>query len=490
MLELPFDNSYARLPERFYQRQAPQPVQHPELIILNRELATQLGLRGCMDSTDADLAHVFAGNELIPGAEPLAQAYAGHQFGQFVPQLGDGRALLLGEVVDARGQRRDIQLKGSGRTAFSRGGDGRAPLGPVLREYLVSEAMHALGVPTTRALAAVTSGESVLRDRGLPGAVLTRVAASHIRVGTFQYFAAREDRAALRELTRYTLDRHADSPVPADHPSPGMALLELVADRQARLVARWMGLGFIHGVMNTDNTALSGETIDFGPCAFMESYRPETVFSSIDQGGRYAYRNQPAIAQWNLARLAEALLVADDDPETHLEDAREIIGQFTARYDMHRLAVLRRKLGLQTDRPEDAALIDDWLHLMAQAEADFTLSFRRLGNLLTASEALQGMDFDATALKTWRERWLQRLAAEGTTTETARQCIEHTSPAVIPRNHLVEAAIRAAEDQQDLQPFHDLLAEVTQPWTTRAEDARHVQPAAPDERVYQTFCGT
>ncbi|MCH8550349.1 MAG: YdiU family protein [Natronospirillum sp.] len=487
MLKLNFDNSYIRLPDQLFKRSAPAAVSDPSLIRVNRTLFAALGAtESALD--DAELAAVFSGQALLSGADPIAQAYAGHQFGQFVPQLGDGRALLLGEVIDPEGRRFDIQLKGSGRTAFSRGGDGLAPLGPVLREYLVSEAMQALGVPTTRALAAVTTGDRVAREQWAPGAILTRVAASHIRIGTFQYFAAREDHEALDALLQHTLQRHY--PEVAESPDPIPALLEAVADRQARLIAHWMSLGFIHGVMNTDNTTLSGETIDYGPCAFMEGYRPEQVFSSIDQGGRYAYRNQPGIAQWNLARLAEALLTLSSNPDSQLEDIREIIADFPQRYELHRAEILRRKLGLASAEDDDLALADDWLALMAADSTDFTLSWRGLANLAQDPAALDELFSDTGAVRTWRDRWLARLHTEGTPADTAAARIQGASPAVIPRNHRVEEAIRAAEDNNDFSVFDKLLAAVTSPFDPEGERSHYGQPAAPSERVYQTFCGT
>ena len=371
-----FSNSYARLPEHFFARLSPTPVARPRLIRFNKSLAAELGVDTRGLEPDG-LAAVFAGNVMPPGAEPIAMAYAGHQFGNFVPQLGDGRAILLGEVLDRNGERRDIQLKGAGRTPFSRRGDGRAALGPVLREYLVSEAMHALGIPTTRALAAVSTGEPVYRDRQLPGAVLTRVASSHIRVGTFQYFAARGDREAVERLADYVIDRHF--PDARDAERPRLALLQAVVERQALLIARWMHVGFIHGVMNTDNTALSGETIDFGPCAFMDSYDPATAFSAIDEFGRYAYGNQPTIAQWNLARFAETLLpLLDPDPEPAVELANEAISAFTSRFQEHWLAGMRDKLGLSSNEEGDLELAHALLRAMHENAADFTLTFRRL----------------------------------------------------------------------------------------------------------------
>ncbi len=471
---LPFDNSYARLPARLYVRLAPTPVVRPELIELNRSLATFLGL-------DADwLAsmpgiELLAGNRVVAGSEPLAMAYAGHQFGHWVAQLGDGRALLLGELLGQDRQRYDLQLKGSGPTPFSRAGDGRAALGPVLREYLVSEAMAALAIPTTRALAAVTTGEPVVREALLPGAILTRVARSHLRVGTFQYFAARDDLEALALLTDYALARLY--PERVGEPSPALALLEAVVERQADLVAAWLAVGFIHGVMNTDNCSISGETLDYGPCAFMDNYHPETVFSSIDRHGRYAYANQPRIAQWNLARLAHALLgLIDRDEARAAEQAQTIIDRFPALFEAAWLARMRAKLGLSTVHEHDRALIDDLLTWMAQSGADFTLTFRQLG--------------EATGLPPeWRARWRERLAGEGSDPEASRGRRDAVNPLYIPRNHQVEAVIAAALEG-DLTPFHRLLEVVTQPWQTRAEWAGYARPPRPDEVVRETFCGT
>src|SRR5271168_729788 len=409
-----FSNSYARLPERFFARLVPTPVARPRLIKFNDALASDLGIDTGGVGRDG-LAATFAGNQMPPGAEPIAMAYAGHQFGNFVPRLGDGRAILLGEVLDRDGRRRDIQLKGAGRTPFSRRGDGRAALGPVLREYLVSEAMHALGIPTTRALAAVSTGEPVYRDQELPGAVFTRVASSHVRVGTFQYFAARGDVEAVKRLADYVIDRH--DPGAADAERPYLALLQAVVERQARLVARWMNVGFIHGVMNTDNTALSGETIDFGPCAFMDAYDPATVFSAIDEFGRYAYANQPAIAQWNLARLAETLLpLLDPNPERAVELANEAIAEFLPRYQEHWLTGMRDKLGISGNKEGDLDLIRDWLQAMHGNAADFTLTFRRLCAAAadeTADAEARELFANPGAYDSWAARWRSRLVVDG-----------------------------------------------------------------------------
>src|SRR5271169_931583 len=426
-----FSNSYARLPEHFFARLSPTPVAKPRLIKFNESLADELGVdtRGLEPD---EVAAVFAGNVIPPGAEPIAMAYAGHQFGNFVPQLGDGRAILLGEVVDRNGERRDIQLKGAGRTPFSRRGDGRAALGPVLREYLVSEAMHALGIPTTRALAAVSTGEPVFRDRQLPGAVLTRVASSHIRVGTFQYFAARGDREAVERLADYVIDRHF--PNTKDAERPRLALLQAVVERQASLIARWMHVGFIHGVMNTDNTALSGETIDFGPCAFMDSYDPATAFSAIDESGRYAYANQPIIAQWNLARFAETLLpLVDPNRERAVELASDAVSAFTSRYQEHWLAGMRDKLGLSSNEDGDLDLVRQLLQAMHENAADFTLTFRRLcaaaADEMADAEA-RGLFANPGAYDNWAARWRSRLAVDRRQPNARAQAMRAVNPAI------------------------------------------------------------
>jgi uncharacterized protein YdiU (UPF0061 family) len=487
-----FDNSYSRLPERFHVRLAPEPVSGPRLLRINRPLAEELGLGALADDPER-AAEVFSGNRLPEGAEPIAAAYAGHQFGNFVPQLGDGRAILLGEVIDAHGRRRDIQLKGSGRTPFSRMGDGRAALGPVLREYLVSEAMHALGIPTTRSLAAVATGEPVYRETVLPGAVLTRVAASHIRVGTFQFFAARGDTEALRLLADHAIARH--HPEAAEAPRPALGLLEAVAERQAALVAAWLHVGFVHGVMNTDNMAISGETIDYGPCAFMDAHDAATVFSSIDQTGRYAYANQPRIAQWNLARFAETLLpLIEDDPEAALEPARAVIDGFAGRFQQHWLAGMRRKIGLATAEEGDRDLVLDLLEAMQEGAADHTATFRAL------AEAAEGRDGPARALfaeparfDAWAADWRARLAREPAEEDLpGRRAagMRAVNPAIVPRNMAVEAALAAAAEEGDLGPFERLLGLLAKPFEDRPEAADLARPPGPEARGYRTFCGT
>jgi serine/tyrosine/threonine adenylyltransferase len=486
-----FDNSYARLPEHFYARLSPTQVAEPKLIKVNRELALTLGIDPDWLARPGGLA-MLSGNRLPDGAEPIAMAYAGHQFGQFVPQLGDGRAILIGEVVGRDGKRRDIQLKGSGRTPFSRRGDGRAALGPVLREYVVSEAMAALGIPTTRALAAVTTGEPVMREEVLPGAIFTRVAASHIRIGTFQYFAARSDIDAVRRLVDYAIDRHY--PELAEAENRALALLEAVIARQAELVGRWMLIGFIHGVMNTDNMSISGETIDYGPCAFMDEYHPLTVFSSIDQGGRYAYGNQPGIAQWNLARLAEAILpLLADDAERAVGLAQGALSSFPEHFEPRFHAGLLRKLGLVSEREGDVALARDLLSVMAANQADFTLSFRLLGEVAAdpAAEADFGALFaDPSAVDGWLERWRQRLSEEPQEGHARRSAMHAVNPIYIPRNHRVQAIITAAIERQDYAPFEELLTVLSRPFDERPEYADYALPPQPEERVRETFCGT
>lgn len=486
-VRLPFEHTYAALPSRFWQRVAPTPVAAPKLLAFNRALAEELGLAETF--TGIDIAAVLGGNVVPEGAEPIAMAYAGHQFGHFVPQLGDGRAILLGEVIDRRGQRRDIQLKGPGPTAFSRNGDGRAAIGPVLREFLISEAMSALGIPTTRSLAAVATGEAVFREGAVPGAVLTRVAASHVRVGTFQYFAAREDVEAVRTLADYVIARHY--PDLAAHERPYLALLEQIAERQAVLIAAWMSVGFIHGVMNTDNTAISGETIDYGPCAFLDEYDPAKVFSSIDRHGRYAFGNQAPVVRWNLARLAECLLpLIAADPADALPDATAVIDAFPARFQHHWLAAMRRKLGLTSTEYGDESLAHDFLEALQAVAADYTLCFRALCALAGGVEPEGLLALPRTpAMDDWRHRWQERLARDPQTASERVATMKTANPAVIPRNHHVQEALAAAE-QGDLAPFETLLAAIRRPWDDGAAAAKFMVPPEPDQRVRQTFCGT
>jgi uncharacterized protein YdiU (UPF0061 family) len=466
-----FDNSYARLPDRFFARLEPTPVSAPKLVKLNRALALELGLDPDALTSPEGVA-MLAGNLVAPGSEPIATAYAGHQFGNFVPQLGDGRAHLLGEIVDSAGRRRDIQLKGSGRTPFSRNGDGRAALGPVLREYIISEAMYALDIPTTRSLAAVQTGDRVQRETALPGAVLTRVASSHIRVGTFQFFAARGDVDALRLLADHVIQRH--------YPDAGSyrGLFERVIERQAALVAQWLQVGFIHGVMNTDNMSIAGETIDYGPCAFMDAYNPATVFSSIDRYGRYAYGKQPQIAGWNLARLGEALMpLFDDDEEKALAQANESLRRYGDLFGAAYLAGLRRKFGLFTEQDDDSDLIQGFLKLLMDNGLDYTLSFRELSN--------RGMPVDDT---NWASRYRTRLAQEPQDEATRRAAMLAVNPLYIPRNHRVEAALAAAIENDDYAPFETLLTALAKPFEERPQFAAYAQPPSEEEtRNFRTY---
>ncbi|MGO7157967.1 YdiU family protein [Rhizobium johnstonii] len=486
----PFDNSYVGLPPHFFAAQAPTAVAEPWLIKLNEALAAELGLD--VEALRRDGAAIFSGNLVPEGAEPLAMAYAGHQFGGFSPQLGDGRAILLGEVVDRSGKRYDIQLKGAGPTPFSRRGDGRAAIGPVLREYIISEAMFALGIPATRALAAVTTGEPVYREEVLPGAVFTRVAASHIRVGTFQYFAARGDTDGVRALADYVIDRHYHALKEAENPY--LALFDAVCERQAALIARWLHVGFIHGVMNTDNMTVSGETIDFGPCAFMDAYDPATVFSSIDQHGRYAYANQPGIGQWNLARLGETLLpLIDAEPDSAVDKANAVIKSYGERFQAHWLAGMLEKIGLAGEEDGDLDLVQALLSLMQAQGADFTLTFRRLSDLAgdDAAEPEFAASFrEPDACGAWLTQWRERLSRDPQTASERAIAMRSVNPAFIPRNHRVEQAIEAAVDNGDFSLFEALLSVLSKPYEDQPGFAAYREPPKPSERVLATFCGT
>jgi uncharacterized protein YdiU (UPF0061 family) len=490
-VHFPFEHSYAALPANFFARVAPTPVTSPRLIKLNRLLAVHLGLDPDRLSSPEG-AEILAGKRVPDGADPIAMAYAGHQFGHFVPQLGDGRAILLGEVIDADGVRRDIQLKGSGPTPFSRRGDGRAALGPVLREYIVSEAMAALGIPTTRSLAAVTTGENVLRETLLPGAVLTRVASSHIRVGTFQFFAARGDTEGVRRLADHVIDRHYPEAASADRRY--QALLDGVIARQAELVARWLLVGFIHGVMNTDNSSISGETIDYGPCAFMDSYDPATVFSSIDEQGRYAYANQPRIALWNLTRLAECLLpLLSDQQDQAISEAQAALSAFPERFDTAYQAGLRSKLGLFTAQDGDRALAQDLLDTMAKNQADFTLTFRRLSDAAgdpAGDRNVRQLFTDPAAFDEWALGWRQRIGLERQDSAVRKEAMRLVNPAFVPRNHRLEAIIEAAVNRDDFAPFEELLTVLSTPFDDQPAYSGYAAPPEPHQRVLQTFCGT
>lgn len=477
-----FDNSYADLPDSFYTRQGLQPVNQPTLLKANLDLADQLGIDlAWLQSKEA--TQVFAGNALLPGADPLATVYAGFQFGTWNPQLGDGRALLLGEILTTTGQRFDLQLKGSGPTQYSRGGDGRSPLGPVLREYLVSEAMHALGVPTTRALAAVSTGEPVYREQQEPGGVLTRIASSHIRFGSFQYFSGQQDLPSLRRLADYTIDRHYPELGASEQPYQG--LLSQVIEQVAQLIAKWQCLGFIHGVMNTDNMLITGETIDYGPCAFMDTFKQATVYSAIDQQGRYAYQNQPAIAHWNLMTLAQALLpLLHDNEDIAIEQAKAALQTFPDRFDEHYHAESAVKLGL-TPSKVSRALFSEFLALLETHELDFTNSFSGLAGRLNSNTPLLATD----DWLQWMANW-QAALHENQDKAAARHRMERANPYVIPRNHLVEHAIQQAYREAHFDQFDALLQAVTNPFDPGHADSRFAQAPARDEIVKRTFCGT
>lgn len=472
----------------------PTRVGEPRVVKINRALAELLGADlAFLESPGA--AEVLAGNVIPEGAEPISQAYAGHQFGGFVPQLGDGRAILLGEVVGKDGRRRDVQLKGAGRTPFSRGGDGRAALGPVLREYIVSEAMAALGIPTTRALAAVTTGELVQREEALPGAVLTRVASSHLRIGTFQFFANRGDQEALALLTKYALERHYPDATRGTE-NDALALLERVIDAQAELVAKWLGVGFVHGVMNTDNTSISGETIDYGPCAFLDEYDPDKKFSSIDHGGRYAFSNQPRIALWNLARLAETLLpLVSTDLDEAVRLATERLDRFEHRFERAYLTVMRAKLGLTREEEHDGALVEGLLACLADQRVDYTLFFRRLCDTAEPSSAAEAaltslFNGQEAGILGWVEAWRRRLSLEAAPSASLATALRRANPAFIPRNHRVEAAISSAVRRRDFEPFETLVQVLARPFDDQPEHVDLAAPPAPEERVRRTFCGT
>jgi uncharacterized protein YdiU (UPF0061 family) len=486
-----FDNSYRRLPGVFYAEVAPSPVRAPRVVKINRPLAELLGLDADVLASEEG-ARLLSGNAVPEGAASIALAYAGHQFGHFVPKLGDGRAILLGEIVGRDGKRRDVQLKGSGRTPFSRGGDGRAAIGPVLREYIVSEAMAALGIPTTRALAAVTTGEPVVRETLLPGAIFTRVAASHLRVGTFEYFAARGDGASLSALATYALHRHY--PDACDTGNDALALLDRVGAAQAALVAQWLRVGFVHGVMNTDNTSISGETIDYGPCAFLDEYHPHKKFSSIDQGGRYAFSNQVPIAGWNVARLAEAILpLLDEREDEAMRLATASLERFAAKIRAEHARVVRRKLGLEREEDDDLALARDLFDRMTKNEVDHTLFFRRLAR---SAESRDG-DADVASLfarpeafHEWVARWRKRLESESASPDARATSMRATNPAFVPRNHRIEEVIRAAADDDDFAPFERMVRVLERPYDDQPDDAALAEPPRPEERVKATFCGT
>ncbi|KFN01586.1 YdiU family protein [Bacillus clarus] len=477
------DNSYTHLPKSFFTEIPPTPVRSPELIKLNNSLAISLGFNPEKLTSEAEIA-IFAGNAIPEGAHPLAQAYAGHQFGHF-NMLGDGRALLIGEQITPSGERFDIQLKGSGPTPYSRRGDGRAALGPMLREYIISEAMYALGIPTTRSLAVVATGEPVYRETKLPGAILTRIASSHIRVGTFQYAAARGSNEDLKALADYTIKRHF--PEIESHENPYVALLQEVIKRQASLIAKWQLVGFIHGVMNTDNITISGETIDYGPCAFMDNYDQGTVFSSIDVQGRYAYGNQPYMAAWDLARLAESLIpILHEDEEHALKIAQDEISKFSVQYENNWFLGMKKKLGLFNDEEQDKSLIEDLLKMMEKHSADYTNTFRALTVNTLEDAAL----FDSPEFKEWYERWQSRLERQEASKDNTYELMKNNNPVIIPRNHRVEEALEAAVKDGDYSVMEKLLQALSNPYTYSSEQADYCMPPAPTNRPYRTFCGT
>jgi uncharacterized protein YdiU (UPF0061 family) len=486
-----FNNLYASLGEEFFVRTSPEKVPQPELIRFNHDLASELSISDTELSSAA--VSILSGNHVPEGAEPIAMAYAGHQFGQFNPQLGDGRAILLGEIDKPDGQSIGIHLKGSGRTTFSRGGDGKAALGPVLREYLLSEAMHKLGVPTTRALAAVKTGEEVARQQLLPGGVITRVASSFVRVGTFQYFAARENTQAIKELADFVMA--SNYPSAKEDENPYIKLLSQIIQRQAVLIAQWMNIGFIHGVMNTDNMSLAGETIDYGPCAFMDYFDFDQVYSSIDRNGRYAYSNQPSIALWNLSRLAETMLpLFAEETDEAVEIAKEILTPFASIYQQNWLDGMRLKTGMTTDEEDDHALFDDLLKIMDDQKADFTLTFYYLSRSITEPDnfesKLNDLFHGSAKLSGWLTRWRERLSHEDMEDNARQEQMLATNPVYIPRNHQIEAAIRAAEDNDDLSVFHDLHEVLQSPFVLQEGKERYMLPPEPYEVVEQTFCGT
>ena len=477
-----FDNTYSRLPKVMSSQLNPIPVKNPKLTIFNHGFSKELGL-DFSSLNNNQIASIFSGNLLPKESKCIAQAYAGHQFGYFT-MLGDGRAILIGEHLLKNNKRFDIQFKGSGKTPYSRNGDGRAALGPMLREYIVSEAMHSLGIPTTRSLAVVKTGENVIRETPLPGAILTRVAASHIRVGTFQYVTATEDEKNLKTLFDYTIDRHY--PKIKDSKTPAIDLLKIVMEKQIKLVVDWMRVGFIHGVMNTDNMAISGETIDYGPCAFMDAYDPETVFSSIDHNGRYAYFNQPGITKWNLARFAETLLpLIDKNKDKAIKIATEIINNFGEIYKKNWLEMMRKKLGLIEKKNNDEKLINDLLSLLHEQKADYTNTFCSLMNEDVQNDKI----FNNKEFIDWHQKWKERLAKNNNSTEESLKLMRSVNPIVIPRNHKVEEVLEAA-NKDDLNPFHDFLKVLEKPYENQSKTNNYQSPAPPSEKKYQTFCGT
>jgi len=484
-----FDNTYQNLPKEFYERINPTPVNDPRLIIYNKGLASTIGID--KNISEFELTKIFAGNNIPIGSSPIALAYAGHQFGNFVNQLGDGRAILLGEICAPNKQRYDIQLKGSGQTKFSRQGDGRAPIGPVIREYVVSEAMSALGIPTTRSLAIVATGEKVFRETLIPGGILTRIAKSHIRVGTFEYFAAKGNNEHLKTLADYTINRHFSELKEASNPYS--SLLRIVCNNQIELISQWMGVGFIHGVMNTDNTTLIGETIDYGPCAFMDEYNPASVFSSIDANGRYAFGNQPLIGQWNMACFANSLLpLIDKDLEKSLSKAQEIIDNFPNRMNEAIMKIMCSKIGFKVSDKDSQELLKNYLKLMLDNKSDYTLSFRYLSNLLknTDINLLNEQFKDQESLTSWLKDWMNELKTKKINKKDAIKVMDEKNPIFIPRNHFLERTIEKAIKDNDYSEMQTLLEVLAKPFEEQPNYSTYIDPPNEDEVVQQTFCGT
>jgi len=484
-----FDNSYQNLPQDFFERINPVPVKDPQLIIFNNDLGKSLGID--QKISKKELANIFSGNEILKGSSPIALAYAGHQYGNFVNQLGDGRAVLLGEVSTPNQERFDMQLKGSGQTRFSRQGDGRSPLGPVIREYVVSEAMNALGIPSTRSLAAVTTGEKVFREVILPGGILTRIAKSHIRVGTFEYFAAQKNTENLKTLADYTIKRHF--PSLKDVANPYLSLLEIVSERQIELISKWMGVGFIHGVMNTDNTSIVGETIDYGPCAFMDEYNPSTVFSSIDAHGRYAFGNQPLIAQWNMACFANSLLgLIDKDTEKATDKAQKVINNFPNKMSEAMMSVMCKKIGLDSTKPNSKETLTKLLRIMLDNKSDYTLTFHYLSEIIKGKrDSLFKQQFlEHKQISNWLKEWKELIKDQNLAKKEIALSIENSNPVFIPRNHLIERAIEAAVENNDFSEMKTLLTILSKPYEEQSKYGEYMKPPKPHEVVHQTFCGT
>lgn len=484
-----FDNSYQNLPQDFFERINPVPVKDPQLIIFNNDLGRSLGIDQKINKKE--LANIFSGNEILKGSSPIALVYAGHQFGNFVNQLGDGRAVLLGEVSTPNQERFDMQLKGSGQTRFSRQGDGRSPLGPVIREYVVSEAMNALGIPSTRSLAAVTTGEKVFREVILPGGILTRIAKSHIRVGTFEYFATQKNTENLKTLADYTIKRHFLSL--KDVANPYLSLLEIVSERQIELISKWMGVGFIHGVMNTDNTSIVGETIDYGPCAFMDEYNPSTVFSSIDAQGRYAFGNQPLIAQWNMACFANSLLgLIDKDTEKATSKAQKVINNFPNKMSEAVMSVMCKKIGLDSTKTNSQEALTKLLRIMLDNKSDYTLTFRYLSEIIKGKRdsSFKQQFLEHNQISNWLKEWKELIKDQDLAKKEIVLSMESSNPVFIPRNHLVERAIEAAVENNDFSEMKTLLTILSKPYEEQSKYGEYMKPPKPLEVVHQTFCGT